>query len=49
MMHPTTLFNLLRLLPWSFRIVSQRVHIHYYYGIRSPKTIIGMVFWDLIP
>ena len=25
------------------------VHIHYYYGIRSQKPIMGMVFWDLLP
>ena len=29
--------------------VSQRVHIYYHYGIRSPKTIPTMVFGTLIP
>ena len=28
--------------------VTKRVHI-YYYGIKSPKTTIRMVFWDPIP
>ena len=29
--------------------LTKRVHIHSYYGIRVPKTIVGMVFGDLIP
>ena len=36
-------------LPGSTLQVTQRVHIHSYYGIRVPKTIVGMVFGDLIP
>ena len=29
--------------------IAKRVHIHYYDGIRSLKTMIRMVFWDLSP
>ena len=28
---------------------TQRVHIHYHYGIKGPKTVMGMVFRYLIP
>ena len=37
-----------RICSWMY-IDPKRVYIHYYYGIRPPKTIMGMVFWDLIP
>ena len=30
--------------PWGNGRQTKRVHIHYYYGIRPPKTIMGMVF-----
>ena len=30
--------------PWH---LPQRDHTHYHYGIRPPKTMIGIVFWDL--
>ena len=30
-------------------LLSQRVHIQYYYGIRSQKTIPIMGFGDLVP
>ena len=30
-------------------LATQRVHIHYYYGIRSQKTILTMAFGDPTP
>ena len=31
------------------RVETKRVHIYYYYGIKSSETIIRMVFEGLIP
>ena len=46
---PEALSNTYALNLSSPRDPSQRVHIHYYYGVRSQKTIPTMVLGTLIP